>query len=111
MASKTLNFSITDEGYARTWLNELQQLQGEASDLINEVGKALDDVKEYCDADIIDDISKYGREIMTSSAQVIKSMSEIATGVDSFLKNADKVVESAKQIFKGAVKSIATKLN
>lgn len=110
MASKTLNFSITDEGYARTWLANLEDLQHETDDLIKNVGKAIQDVKNNCDADIIDDIALYGGEIMNSSSQVIKSMSEIAKGVDEFLKNADKVVEGAKQIFKGAVKSIVTKL-
>lgn len=106
-----MNFSIKSEVDAKNWLKEIERLNQETSDLIKEVGKALKDVQEHCDADVVDDIAIYGGKIMESSTSVLESMSEIAKGITSFIDKARETLDAAKGLLKGAVNSLGSNLD
>ena len=106
-----MNFSIKSEVDAKNWLKEIERLNQETSDLIKEVGKAIADVKQGCDADIVDDIAIYGNKILESANSILESMSQIAKGVSSFVDKARETLEAAKGLLKGVVNSLGSNLD
>lgn len=105
-----VNFAIKSDIDAKNWVKDIERLNQETSNLIKEVGKALVDVNQGCDADIVDDIAKYGNQILESSTKILEGMSQISEGILSVLQKADEAIGAAKDLLKGAVKSIASHL-
>ncbi len=106
-----MNFSIKSEIDAKNWLKEIERLNQETSDLIKEVGKAIADVQQGCDADVVDDIAKYGNKILESSTSILESMTQIAKGVNSFVDKARETLDAAKGLLKGVVNAMGSNLD
>ena len=106
-----MNFNIKSEIDARNWLKEIERLNQETSDLIKEVGKALADVKQGCDADIVDDIAIYGNKILDSASSIFESMQQIANGVTSFIDKAKEALDAAKGLLRGAVNALGSNID
>ncbi len=104
MALNSLNIISSSE--AESWKKEVLQLNEETHKLLTEVGNALQEVHEDADSTIVDEIYKYGGQILSNTNNILEGMNGLVSMVTNLLSKVNEVLDSGKNIVKGIVKSI-----
>lgn len=104
MAMKSLNIISSSE--AEAWKKEVMQLNEETYKLLENVGAALQEVKEGADSTIVDEIYKYGGKILEGSNKVLEGMNQLVSVVTNLLSMVNQVLDTGKNIVTSVIKSI-----
>lgn len=99
--------NIIDASAAESWRDEVYQLNEETYQLLNDVGTALQEVHEDADSTIVDEIYKYGGQILTGANNVLEGMNKLAEVVTGILSKVNEVLDLGKNIVHAAIKGIA----
>lgn len=102
--------SIKSEAEAKRWQAEVQRLNEETEKLLKEVGTALQQVKDDADSTIVDELYDYGTRIVTGATQVFQGMTGLFNIVTDLCKSLNEVLDTGKNIVKGAIKGISSLL-
>lgn len=105
MAVNTLNIISSSE--AEAWKKEVMQLNEETYNLLQDVGSALQEVREDADSTIVDEIYKYGSQILSNTNSILEGMNQLVSLVTNVLSKINEVLDAGKGIVKGAIKAIA----
>ncbi len=105
MALKSLNIISSSE--AESWKKEVMQLNEETYKLLENVGKALQEVHDDADSTIVDEIYKYGSQILSNTNSILDGMNQLVSLVTNVLSKINEVLDSGKNIVKGAIKAIS----
>ena len=100
------NLCITSEAEAKAWQERVRNLNEETSKLLTDVGKALQDVQNGADSTIVDEIAKYGGQIMSGSNKILEGMNELFNVVGSLLSKINEVLDAGKGIVKGIIGAV-----
>lgn len=93
---------------AIVWQREVDQLNHETEQLLKDVGKALQDVQDGADSTIVDDIVKWGNQIVDGSGKIFEGMTQIFNVVSDLVNKVNEVLEKGKGIIGNIVKSITS---
>ncbi len=100
------NLNILSESEAKNWSNEVQRLNEETSDLLVKVGTALKEVQDDADSTVVDEIVKYGNQIVSGTRDILSGMNKLVEVVGGILGAVNKVLEEGKNIFKSVIGAI-----
>lgn len=100
------NMNIISSAEAESWKREVLQLNEETHRLLQDVGNALKEVNEDADSTIVDEIYKYGSQILAGSNQVLEGMNSLVNMVTGLLSKINEVLDAGKNIVRTAVKTI-----
>lgn len=98
--------NIISEGEAKIWQAEVERLNQQTSDLLADVGKALQEVQADADSTIVDELYHWGTQLITASTEILKGMNELVTAVTSALKVINNVLDAGKNAVTGIIKGI-----
>ena len=100
------NIAIRDEAAAKTWNSDIQTLNEETANLIKQVGETLKQVKEDADSSVVDDIFKWGSEMVESANGILQGMNQLVSSVAKALSLVNEVLDTGKNLVKGIVNAI-----
>ena len=102
------NMNIISSSEAESWKKEVTQLNEETYKLLQDVGSALQEVHEDADSTIVDEIYKYGSQILSNTNSILEGMNQLVSLVTNVLSKINEVLDSGKNIVMGAVKAISS---
>lgn len=100
MAMKQL--SIKGRDAAQNWLTEADKLNEEAAQLIKETGMLLNQIGASSEGSLVDDLVKWGGQILDSVEKISAGMKGIAETINGILNMVTNITEKAAQLLKGA---------
>lgn len=98
--------NIKDGDLARAWMKDVEALNYETEELLKDIGRALQEVKADADSTIVDEIYKYGGQILDNTGKILEGMNGLVKMVGGLLDALTNVLESGKNIISGAVKTL-----
>lgn len=98
--------NIKDGDAARVWMRDVESLNYETEELLKDIGRALQEVKDDADSTIVDEIYKYGSQILDNTGKILEGMNGLVKMVGGLLDALTNVLESGKNIISGAIKTI-----
>lgn len=104
MALEFLGLISNDE--AKVWKEEVLRLNEETYQLLRDVGTALQAVNENADSAIVDDIYKYGSQILSGTNKILEGMNQLATMVTDLLSKVNAILETGKNAIKGLAEGV-----
>ena len=100
------NINIKSQAMAEAWRKDVDELNHNTQRLLEQVGKALQAVKDDADSTIVDEIYTYGNQIMEGAQNVYQGMTQLFNMVGDILNMLTGVLESGMGIVKGIVGAI-----
>lgn len=98
------NLNITDGEAAKSWNDDVKRLNEETKVLLDMVGKTLIEVKNDADSTIVDEIYKYGNQILENSGKVLEGMNGLFNIVHGLLSSLGSLLAKGIESVKNAVK-------
>lgn len=102
---KQLNIISSDS--AQAWKAEVERLNRETYELLKDVGTALQEVREDADSTIVDEIYKYGSQIISGSHQVLDGMNQLVSMISGLLSKINELLDTGKNAVKKVIGGIA----
>ena len=99
------NLNIISEDKAKQWEKSVEALNLETRELLDRVGETLQRVKDDADSTVVDEIYKYGSQILENTHNILNGMNQICNIVNSLLASMLDILDKGKEIVKGAVRS------
>ena len=98
--------AIISDTQAKVWQSKVELLNRTTADLLKDVGTALQEVKQDADSTIVDEIYKYGGQILEGSGKVLEGMNQILNTVSTLLNMVGSLLDKGKELVFGAIKSV-----
>lgn len=97
------NINIKSQAMAEAWRKDVDELNHNTQRLLEQVGKALQAVKDDADSTIVDEIYTYGNQIMEGAQGVYNGMTELFNMVGNILNMMSNVLDTGMGIVKGVI--------
>lgn len=101
------NINIKSADEAKSWQAEVRRLNEETYQLLKDVGIALQEVNQEADSTIVDEIYKYGNQILGGANNVLEGMNKLVSTVSSLLSMVSGVLEQGVGIVKSLIGGIS----
>ena len=85
MADSGLKIAVTDEGSAKSWLNQVHLVNEEYHEAMGEAAQTLQGAKEFGEGTVVDEFYDLGTNLLNSAEKVYHAIDEIATTVNKVL--------------------------
>lgn len=106
MADVQITIIIKDKSSAKQWLAMVEDIDTDYQKAMTDAAETLINMKDFADGTIVDEICKYGDELMNAAQKVFGATKEIANTVNTILSKVDNFVEGAV----GAFSKLASKV-
>lgn len=106
MANANLQIAVKDADTARQWLEMVQLINQDYHVAMQEAAEVLNDVQNFADGTLIDDLVNFGTELLNVSQVVFEGIDEIATTVTTIIGAVGNFLEEAKSAVSNAVSQI-----
>ena len=89
-----VQIAIKDEQSARNWLAMVEDLNTDYQQAMHDAGQTLVDVQEFSEGTTVDELVKYGTNLMNAAETTFNAISEISSTVNTVLGKVNDFVQN-----------------
>lgn len=89
-----VQISIKDEQSARNWLAMVEGLNSDYQKAMHDAGQTLVDVQDFSDGTMVDELVKYGTDLMNAAETTFNAIAEISGTVNTVLGKVNDFVQN-----------------
>lgn len=99
MAS-SYTLDVQDSASVESWKSEVQRLNERTERTVKEAGQALEEFRNTAEGNVFDEVCKLSGQIITSTTEVMKGMTELLNAVTKFV---DLIKSKGMELAQGVV--------
>lgn len=89
-----ITISIKDEQTAKQWLTMVEDLNSDYQQAMHDAGQTLVDVQEFSEGTMVDELVKYGTDLMNAAETTFTAIAEISGTVNTVLSKVNDFVQN-----------------